>query len=154
MKTGSQKTSAILASLLATQKLAVLSTYSAGQPYASLVAFAASKDHDCLVFATERDTRKFANILEHPRVAMFVDNRDNRDSDFDTASAATILGQARELCGRERDESLGLFLQKHPSLESFATASNCALIQVRVKTFVIVEKFREVTEVRLQQSAE
>ncbi len=150
MKTGSEKTSDILTSLLSTQKLAVLSTYSAGQPYSSLVAFAASQARDCILFATERDTRKFANILEHPRVAMLVDNRNNLESDFDTASAATILGEARELSGREREESLGLFLQKHPTLEKFATASTCALIGVRVQKFIIVEKFREITEVHLQ----
>ncbi|MGC8491077.1 MAG: pyridoxamine 5'-phosphate oxidase family protein [Syntrophobacteraceae bacterium] len=150
MKTGSEKTSDILASLLSTQKLAVLSTYSAGQPYSSLVAFAASQDRDCILFATQRDTRKFANILEHPRVAMLVDNRENLESDFDTASAATILGEACELSGREREEPLRLFLQKHPPLEKFATASSCALIQVQVKTFILVENFREITEVHIQ----
>jgi nitroimidazol reductase NimA-like FMN-containing flavoprotein (pyridoxamine 5'-phosphate oxidase superfamily) len=97
MEKAPEKTKHLLASLLDSQKFAVLSTYSGGQPYVSLVAFAASEDLDRLFFVTARATRKFANILEHPRIAFLVDNRSNNESDFGEASAVTILGKAREL---------------------------------------------------------
>jgi nitroimidazol reductase NimA-like FMN-containing flavoprotein (pyridoxamine 5'-phosphate oxidase superfamily) len=121
--------------------LAVLSTYSAGQPYLSLVAFAVTGDLDRLLFVTDRSTRKFANILEHPRIAMLVDNRSNRESDFSEASAATFLGEARELVGRERDAQLRVYLNKHPSFEGFAASAKCAVIQLEVETVILVDGF-------------
>ena len=140
-----EKSKQILAFLLGSQKLAVLSTYSGGQPYVSLVAFAASPGADYLLFVTERETRKFANILEHPRMAMLVDNRSNRESDFGEASAATILGTAREVVGEERTSRLKLYLEKHPSLEAFATAAEAAVILVAVETVILVDGLNKVT---------
>jgi nitroimidazol reductase NimA-like FMN-containing flavoprotein (pyridoxamine 5'-phosphate oxidase superfamily) len=139
----------ILASLLGTQKLAVLSTYSGGQPYVSLVAFAESEDLGYLLFATDRDTRKFANILEHPRVAMLVDNRSNRESDFGEASAVTILGEAREPGDGEKEMCLKLYLEKHPYLGEFVKSAKCALVRVKVETFLLVDRFQEVTRLDL-----
>lgn len=150
MKKPPQKTKESLASLLDSQKLAVLSTYSGSRPYVSLVAFAASDDLDRFFFVTARATRKFANILEHPQVALLVDDRSNNDSDFGEASAVTILGKARELTGEGREMQLKSYLRKHPCLEEFATLSTSALVQVQVETFVLVERFQEVTELQLR----
>ncbi len=151
MEKAPQKTKESLASLLDSQKLAVLSTYSGGQPYVSLVAFAASDDLDHLFFVTARATRKFTNILEHPQIALLVDNRSNKESDFGEASAVTILGKARELTGGGREMQLKIYLKKHPYLEEFATSSTSAIVQVQVKTFILVDRFQEVTELQIQQ---
>ena len=51
-----------LRGLFESQKLAVLSTQSDGQPYASLVAFWAPDDLKSIYFATPNTTRKFANL--------------------------------------------------------------------------------------------
>jgi heme iron utilization protein len=142
------KTKQILSSLLATQNLAVLSTHSDGQPYASLVAFAASEDLKHLLFVTERGSRKYANLHENPRVAMLIDNRSNRESDFIDASAATALGMARELSEIERTRWLKLYLARHPYLETFAESSACVLVQVQVDNYILVNSLREVTELR------
>ena len=92
----------ILLELFSSQKLGVLGTHQAGQPYGSLVAFAATPDLKSLVFATTRATRKFANLRSDPRVSMVLDNRSNRVADFRKAVAATALGQAKETKGKER----------------------------------------------------
>ena len=76
-----------LLSLLNSQPLALLATQNQGQPYASLVAFAASDDLKALFFATTRSTRKYANLSSDSRVAMLVDNRSNQASDFRWAMA-------------------------------------------------------------------
>jgi nitroimidazol reductase NimA-like FMN-containing flavoprotein (pyridoxamine 5'-phosphate oxidase superfamily) len=64
-----------LISFFRSQPLAVLATHNKGQPYGSLVAFAATHDLDYLIFSTTRSTRKFANLSADPRVAMVIDNR-------------------------------------------------------------------------------
>jgi heme iron utilization protein len=79
---------------LTSQPLAVLSTHQAGQPYSNLIAFAATPDLESIFFATTRATRKFANLMADPRVALLIDNRANQEADFAEAAALTVLGSA------------------------------------------------------------
>jgi nitroimidazol reductase NimA-like FMN-containing flavoprotein (pyridoxamine 5'-phosphate oxidase superfamily) len=135
----------ILRELFARQRLAVLSTSGEGQPYSSLVAFAPTPDLRHLLFATLRSTRKFANLMENPRVALLVDDRSNRETDLREALAVTATGQAREMTGlSERRALLAEYLTRHPSLEVFASDPNCALVSVRVEAYFVVSRFQHV----------
>lgn len=138
-----------LAELFASQSLAVLSTHGKGQPYGSLVAFAATDDLKCILFATTRATRKYANLSSESRVAMVVDNRSNRDSDFHKAIGVTAMGMAEEIEGGERDRSLKLYLRKHPFLKEFVTSPTCALFKVHVERYYMVSQFQNVVELDL-----
>ena len=140
-----------LISLLRSQPLAVLATQSHGHPYASLVAFSSSDDLKSLYFATTRSTRKFANLLADSRVALLVDNRSNRASDFRWAMAATATGRAGEVDSGERANALANYLAKHPQLRDFVHSPTCALCGVRVNTFVVVNNFQDVVEVHISQ---
>ena len=99
-----------LRDLFSDQPLAVLATDAGGRPYTSLVAFAAASDLTRLLFATTRATRKFANILENPRVSLLIDNRANEVSDFRNAVAVTVLGTAAEVSGDEKAPLAALYL--------------------------------------------
>jgi heme iron utilization protein len=138
-----------LTDLLSSQKLAVLSTQHQGQPYASLVAFAASDDLKELFFATPRATRKFAYLQANPKVALLIDNRSNEDADIHGAIAATVLGIAAEGPPEGREQILKCYLAKHPHLEEFAQSSSTALIRVTVETYYVVSRFQEVMELRV-----
>ena len=135
--------------LFRTQKLAVLSTHSSGQPYASLVAFVASEDLEHLYFATIRTTRKYNNLAVDPRVAMLIDSRSNLDSDIHAAVAVTATGTATEVRDQEKTQSIELYLSKHPYLQDFIRAESCALIRVSVQTYYLVSRFQQVMELRL-----
>jgi nitroimidazol reductase NimA-like FMN-containing flavoprotein (pyridoxamine 5'-phosphate oxidase superfamily) len=132
--------------LCATQRSAALATQEEGQPYLSLMAFAATPDLKTIIVATDRHTRKYANLMAEPRIALLIDNRTNTPADTREAVAITVLGQAAEATPDERDEFLTLFLTKHPHLEAFATSATCALIAVRVSTYIVVQRFGEVQE--------
>jgi nitroimidazol reductase NimA-like FMN-containing flavoprotein (pyridoxamine 5'-phosphate oxidase superfamily) len=134
--------------LFDSQRLAVLATHRGGQPYTSLVAFAASEDLGRLLFATTRATRKFANLSADARVSLLVDNRTNRTADFRRAMAVTGVGRAREVEGIDRAASLELYLRKHPHLEDFVAAPTCALLQVAVEAYYAVTRFQHVVELR------
>jgi len=138
-----------LKKLLESQPLAVLATQSRAQPYASLVAFASSDDLKSLYFATTRSTRKYANLSGDSRVAMLVDNRSNKASDFRWAMAATATGRAKEVDPGERENLLGLYLAKHPHLKDFVDSPTCALCEIKVQTFFVVTRFQSVVEVHL-----
>lgn len=146
-----EQTEPVLKALLDSQRFAVLATHSGGQPYASLMAFAATSDLRELIFATERDTRKYANLCSDARTAVLVDSRSNRSSDIQDAVAVTVIGRAKEAEGDERDHLLRIYLARHPNLESFATSPSCALVRVKVESYRVVSRFQEVQEVRIRQ---
>ena len=144
-----QQIKQILNELFIAQKLAVLGTHRGGQPYGSLVAFAATSDLRNLVFATTRATRKFANLRSDPRVSMVLDNRSNRVADFRKAVAATALGRAREVRGKERENLAEMYLAKHPHLKEFVGSPTCALVKMRVEVYYVVWRFQNVFEWRV-----
>ena len=145
-----QQIKKILSGLFTSQKLAVLGTHQGGQPYGSLVAFAATLDLRNLVFGTTRATRKFANLRSDPRVSMVLDNRSNRVADFRKAVAATALGRAKEARGKERGNLSKIYLAKHPHLKEFVSSPTCALVKMRVEVYYVVWRFQNVFEWRVK----
>jgi nitroimidazol reductase NimA-like FMN-containing flavoprotein (pyridoxamine 5'-phosphate oxidase superfamily) len=127
----------LISRLFAAQQLGVLSTQSEGQPYSNLVAFAAAEDLKSLVFVTNRNTSKYANVISNPKVAMMVDSRTNEPSDFNSAVAVTILGTATEVAGNERDRLVEVYIAKHPHLADFVNRPSQALIRVNASDFII-----------------
>lgn len=132
------------------ERLAVLSTNDEGQPYASLVAFAATEDLSRILFATSRPTRKYANLSADGRVALLVDSRRNDESDFHLAEAVTVIGTVTELTGADRDGYLPLYLEKHPALADFVRAPTCALLCIGVERYIRVKNFQRVSELRIK----
>ena len=140
-----------LSELFTSQKVAVIATQSDGQPYTSLVAFAASSDFKKLYFITQRATRKLANIHSNPRIAVMIDNRSNKDSDIHDAIGVTITGTSRQLTGDERQNALTCYLAKHPHMEEFATALSSVLIEVSAEHYYIVTHFQKVVELHVEK---
>ena len=138
-----------LGTLFAEQRLAVLSTQHRGQPYSSLVAFAATDDIRYLVFATSRSTRKYHNFSRDSRVSLLIDNRSNRESDFHKAMAATAVGSAGEVEEKNRRTILELYLARHPHLQEFAASPTCALVRVAIRTYYVVRTFQNVMELHM-----
>lgn len=129
------------------QRLAVLSTRSAdGHPYASLVCVVAEADLSGIYFATSRHTRKFANLTAEPRVAVLVENSQNRQSDIHEAMAVTAVGAVREMEGHNADAAVALYNARHPQLKTFAALPSTAMIRMAVKTYYLVNRFQKVTE--------
>lgn len=140
----------VLESLFSAQQLAVLSTQGEGQPYASLVAFAATEDLRHLLFATARATRKYNNLSSHSRVALLIDSRTNDYKDFSQAVAVTALGRAFETDGAEHRSLMDLYLNKHPYMQDFVSAPSCALLKVVVDCYYVVSRFQNVVELHVE----
>lgn len=138
-----------LSELFAGQRFAVLATQGSRQPHLSLMAFAVSEDLSECVFATDRNTRKFANLQARPHAAMLVDNRRNAMSDTAEAAAVTIIGRVDEITGSKRRSALQIFLDRHPQLEGFARSESSALMRLRVESYEIVRRFQQVEVLRL-----
>jgi len=139
-----EQTKQHLHKLLASQKLAVLSTNDRGQAYANLIGFAVTGDLKFLLFSTNRQTRKYQNIMRNNSVALLIDNRSVVDKDFQNTMAVTVTGAAEEVPLLEREKWLKLYLAKHPHMTDFANAPDCALIRVRAEWYYLVSKFQQV----------
>lgn len=140
-----------LKDLFKTQRLAVLATLDGRQPYGNLVAFTATRDLKYLLFATFRATRKYSNISRNPRVAMVIDDRLNRETDFRKATAVTAVGTVREIEEKEKPRYQRLYLLKHPYLKEFLLSPNCALLKMEVETYYIVSRFQNVLKLQLKK---
>ncbi len=140
-----------LKDLCSQQTLAVLCTHNQDCPYGSLVAFANTDDLSEIIFATLRTTRKYSNITADKNVAMLIDNRSNKASDFRKATAATAIGKIREVAKRKNGRHLRIYLQKHPHLSEFIESPSCALLSIVVEKYYIVNRFQEVVELHLRK---
>jgi nitroimidazol reductase NimA-like FMN-containing flavoprotein (pyridoxamine 5'-phosphate oxidase superfamily) len=132
--------------LLSEQKLGALATHRQGEPWATLIAFAASDTLDSIYFATSKTTRKYSNLVNDPRCSLLIDNRENLASDFSNSIAVTATGVIIELDKSEKSAALRLFLNKHPYLDTFTQSPTCAFICLQVNRYNLVRRFQEVME--------
>lgn len=135
-----------IAALLSSQRLGVLATQDGGQPHTGLVAFATAPDLRSLVFATDRDTRKYRNIKSDPRASMLVDNRENLPADLRHAASVTANGRCVELVGADRARELDRLLTRHPSLAAFLGGEGTAVFALEVSAYYFVSHFSGVQE--------
>lgn len=135
--------------LLDSQIQGVLATQHQQQPYTSLMAFAVTPDLRQIVFATARATQKYANLLANPRASLLIDNRCNSSTDYENVVAISVQGLVREADPERRADLLELYLRKHPRLCEFASAAECALLQLDVECYYVVSQFQSVAELRM-----
>jgi nitroimidazol reductase NimA-like FMN-containing flavoprotein (pyridoxamine 5'-phosphate oxidase superfamily) len=129
------------------ESFAVLATQGSGQPYASLIGFATSEDLIHLVFATPKQTRKYALLEKNNQVALLVDSRSSQPDSLDYLSALTITGKAEILSSPEERNKWGALLtDKHPYLRDFLASPDTAVVVVEVHKYLYVRKFQEVSE--------
>jgi len=133
-------------SLLGSQKLAALSTQRDGHPYTSLMAFAYTDDLKEFVVTTGKTTRKHQNILQERRISLLVDNRSNKEDDFHSAIALTVLGIARPVEDDEQSIYRELYLGRHPYLEEFLVSPSTVIIKIAVCHYLLVSRFQKVME--------
>jgi len=129
---------AVIEGALQDSLFAVLTTESGGQPHASLIAVTPADECRGLIFATYRGTRKYKNLVDNSKVAVFIDRREANASGAQEGFVLTALGHAEEIGGTERAAALGAHLKRHPALESFLSSEDCALFRVTVESCQVV----------------
>ncbi|MGM0444207.1 MAG: pyridoxamine 5'-phosphate oxidase family protein [Fibrobacterota bacterium] len=131
-------------SRLMEQPFMVLSTQGNTQPYASLLAFHASRDLTQICFATSRSTRKFRLLEDCSRVAALVDNRRDSSKSFTELEAVTATGTAYMLEGDERAGAEKQLMGNHPYMADFIRSESTELFCIKVIRYFYVTRFQEV----------
>jgi hypothetical protein len=145
-----QEIQLVLRQLFLSQRYAVLATDDHGQPFTSLMAFSATEDLRQIVLLTERTRRKFANLKANRRVALLIDDRENKGSDTQDAVAVTAIGDAEEAGLAASAALFPAFLARHPGLSAFAASSSCAVVTVKISSYLLVSRFERVLEWRIE----
>lgn len=128
--------------LLQDEQLGVLATVGDGQPLCSLMTFAATNDLARIVLVTSRDTAKFRHMQANPRVSMLIDNRSEAGRDFTRTAAMTLMGEAREVTGKRREELAEVLLEKDPHLRDFVQSEDCAVMELEIESRHIIGGFQ------------
>lgn len=149
MENNRKQTLEQIAALFASQDLAVLSTQKDNQPYASLVAFAASSELAHLYFLTPTTTRKYGHLTANPPVAILVNDSQNEADDIYRAVSVTGTGRAAVVDKVKEKDALALFLKKHPHLKAFSRAPTTAFICVAMHRYYMVSRFQNVVELEI-----
>ena len=122
----------------------MLATAGEQAPHLNIVSFAAADELRTILFATPRQTQKYANLRARPQVALFVDNRTNRLRDLEQVHGVEIAGAAEEAADGPAERYRELYLSRFPELEDFLGSPGTALMAVRVRRYDVVHRFQEV----------
>jgi nitroimidazol reductase NimA-like FMN-containing flavoprotein (pyridoxamine 5'-phosphate oxidase superfamily) len=127
--------------LVKQKNICVLATASQNKPHCSLMAYAADDEGLEIYMVTNRDTKKYINLVQNPAVSLLIDTRDEvRDSGRLKAEALTVEGEFQPIedadkAARVRDRIRG----KHPHLEELISHPNSAVFSIRVISFLLLK---------------
>jgi len=128
------------------QRFAVIATQGETEPYTNLVSFLIGKNLKKIYFPTAKNTTKFKNLSEHSRISILIDNRGNKPFDIENAMTVTAVGETSIITDRK---IVNFFLKKHPYLKEFVSSKNCAMIEIDVEKYIVVDNFQDVKIIKI-----
>jgi nitroimidazol reductase NimA-like FMN-containing flavoprotein (pyridoxamine 5'-phosphate oxidase superfamily) len=130
--------------VLKTSGFAVLATEGNGQPHTSLIAITPFGNFRQLIFATNRNTRKYRNLSHNNKVAVLIESGVVNVKDLEKSVVLTIIGHAEEIRIAEKEAAYQAHLNRHPEMKSFMLSSDCALIRVMAQSYQVVYGIDEI----------
>ncbi|WP_243366467.1 pyridoxamine 5'-phosphate oxidase family protein [Fundidesulfovibrio soli] len=116
----------------------VLATSFQDVPHASLMAYTVQANLEYIHMATSARTRKWANLLANPRMALLLDDRG--ESAGGPTKALTIGGDQVNVAGQaEQDEIVGALLARHPHLEGLLSLEDIRIIRLKPRWCVFLQ---------------
>lgn len=130
-----------LNNLFKEQRFAVIATQGKYGPYTNLVTFLAGTDLRNIYFPTSKNTKKYENLSTKSRISILIDNRVNKPIDIKNAIAVTAIGKSKQT----KDKYIiKLFLKKHPYLKDFVNSTDCAMIEIEVEKYILIDHFHKI----------
>lgn len=127
--------------LLRSKDLCVLATVSGGAPHCSLMAYVPDESGRSLYMATRKDTTKFENLRENPRVSLLVDTRDDPAGDTQNPTRALTVSGRYEPVGSEAegDRARAALRERHPRLAPILEDPETEILCIRIDSFLLLD---------------
>lgn len=125
--------------MLLDNSLCVLCTVSGNLPYSSLMTYVLSDDLKTMYMVTVRESRKYRNLLENPKVSLLIDNRQKWvASSGEVVSSLTIEGVLKPLEPIETTLIRAKLVEGHGELKEIVGNPDCVIFGVELKTFLLL----------------
>jgi nitroimidazol reductase NimA-like FMN-containing flavoprotein (pyridoxamine 5'-phosphate oxidase superfamily) len=127
---------------LAKQKdICVLATASENKPHCSLMAYATDDECSEIYMVTNRDTKKYRNLIQNPTISLLIDTRDEvEDSGRLRSKALTVEGEFQPIKEAEKEVLVRKRLRaKHPHLDELLSYPDSEVFSIRVISFLLLE---------------
>ncbi len=125
--------------LLRSKAFCVLATVADDAPHCSLMAYVADAPCQHLYMVTRKDTTKFRNLRQNPRVSLLVDTRDEPEEERRTL-ALTVAGRIEPVEGTTELRRFRSALQeRHPGLGPILENTEAAVLCVRIESLLLLD---------------
>ena len=115
----------------------VLATIVDSKPYCSLMAYVTNAACTEIYMVTRRKTQKFKNLAANPAVSLMIDTRDT--SPRSEAKAMTVAGTYRKITDPAKEQAVRRkLLSAHPNLSEFMDQADAEVIQIEIKSFLLL----------------
>ena len=119
----------------------VLATVSQGYPHCSLMAYVSNNECSEIYMVTQKDSRKYRNLMENPQVSLLIDTREDHHGQKQTQSMAlTVAGKLQQTDNPSKYHSMReSLLDRHPRLNDFLNQPDAAIICIRISSFLLLD---------------
>lgn len=125
--------------------LCVLATASEGWPHCSLMSYLSDDDVCEIYLVSNRETKKYLNLLQNPQVSLLIDTRDKEDGRTrEKIKALTVRGEFRIMHDPDKKEKIrSRFLLQHPHLADFLKDPAADVFSIRIKSFQLLDGIKD-----------
>ena len=123
--------------LIHNRRHCVLATSAGDVPYCSLMAYTTDNTGTRFFMVTLRNSRKYKNIVDNPRVSLLIDSREV--SPRSNQKALTIEGVCAAIKSEEKRKAVqAKLLGVHPHLSEFISHPKAEILCVRIHSFLLL----------------
>jgi len=119
------------------KNICVLATITGRKPYCSLMAYVTNKECTEIYMVTQKQTQKYKNLIANPAVSLLIDTRDT--SSRSAARAMTVEGVFQKIKDPAKEKKVRReLLAAHPHLDEFMRLPEAKIIQIKIKSFLLL----------------
>ncbi|MFC1858954.1 pyridoxamine 5'-phosphate oxidase family protein [Thermodesulfobacteriota bacterium] len=124
--------------LVREKNICVLATDAGGLPYCSLMAYVTDESCEEIYMVTDRNTRKYSNLLANTAVSLLIDSRENRPRN--RVQALTVEGSFHKIENdAKRSNVRKMFLKTHPHLTDLIDHADAEIFCIKVAAFLLLK---------------
>ncbi len=132
-------------SLVREKDICVLATVSKNKPHCSLMAYVTDEDCREIYMVTQRQTKKYENLLDNPSVSLLIDTREEYPGERrQEAKALTVSGTFQKIDDNKKKTHVrSRLLERHPHLKEFLDHPDAEIFCIRVVSFLLLDGLTE-----------